>query len=81
MRKLSRIAVKDIQILSAEEMAQIEGGEFLIDGSKCTTKNEGTGCFVATEAGVYTGRCSIFYVTIPGTKYDIIERHPFCQED
>ena len=71
MRKLSRIAVKNMQILSAEEMAQIEGGAFTVE--ECDNNHVGDYCALdfGSDNWVQIGICSVdeASVTPSGWKY------------
>lgn len=46
-----------MSVLTAEEMAQIEGGEFLLPEERCIKTNVGAGCYVKYGEGVLSGQC------------------------
>mgnify|MGYP000337902484 FL=1 len=53
MKKLKSFSVKSMASLSREEMAQINGGEFI--ANYCLV--EGLKCAVVVTGGVYIGTC------------------------
>ena len=59
MKKLKSFSVKSMASLSREEMAQINGGEFM--ANYCLV--EGQKCAVVVTGGVNIGTCKWVYVS------------------
>ena len=60
MRKLKKFTLAEGHELSAEEMAMLEGGDFI----PFSCNYEHAACVVLGDAGVYTGTCQ--YVGLNG---------------
>ena len=58
MRKLKTFSLSQGHQLSCEEMAMLEGGDFI--SFYCYT--EGASCAIEESGGIYTGTCQ--YVTV-----------------
>ncbi len=79
MKKLKAFSLKKMSILSNEEMARINGGEFL--KGTCTVDSEGSKCYIGASNGVYTGTCRIYYVEFPGSTYSVTYKYAYCDQD
>lgn len=77
MNKLSRIVVKDMMVLSNEEMAMINGGDESTSSTTsstnyCSPSQVQQACSYTYNGGTYNGTCTlieIIYTGYESTKY------------